>query len=144
MALTRREHGNQALTFLATAIFLVSSFNFFLGLRNEENRRIAAENEQLKAKLQLLERGQQPQPNSETKLSAYQVKASSINSFWWPSLDSGLLSKISHFQNPPDCSSPDAKFFVWRSLPKSHDDTRGLSAFGHTATWHLVHGELLF
>jgi hypothetical protein len=142
MALTKREHGNQALTFLATAIFLVSTFNFFLGLRSEEIRKVTAENERLKSKLDLLERSrrQQQQPADSPK-HGYQIKASSINSFWWPSLDSGLLAKISSFQNPPDCNSPDVKYFVWRSLPKNHDDTRGLSAFGHTATWQLVHGE---
>lgn len=73
--------------------------------------------------------------------STYQIKASSINSFWWPSLDSGLLAKLSAFQNPSDCSSPKTRFLIWRSMPESKDDTRGLSAWGHTATWQLLHGE---
>jgi hypothetical protein len=68
----------------------------------------------------------------------YQQKALSINSFYWPSLHSGLLGKLHAAQNPIDCNA--AKYFVWRSRIKHEEDTRGLTAWGHAAKSHLMHG----
>ena len=69
----------------------------------------------------------------------YQTKASSINSFWWPSSkQGGLLEKIHNIQHPSNCSSPDTKIFVW---PKGAQHNRGLTAFGHTFFKFLMHGE---
>lgn len=67
-------------------------------------------------------------------------KANSINSYWWPSVkDGGLLGKIYATQHPLDCSSPSTKFFVWRSSPQNEKDTRGLTAWAHSGTYHLLH-----
>ena len=66
----------------------------------------------------------------------------SVNSFWWPSVQSsGLLAKLSTLQNPSDCSSPQTKFMIWRSGPEPALDNRGLTAWAHTATWHMLHGK---
>ena len=85
-----------------------------------------------------------PQPSQPT--TQYQSKASSINSFWWPSpqQQGGLLAKIYKLQNPQDCNSPNTRYFVWRSVAKNRDDHRGLSAWGHTAMWMLLHGTSFF
>lgn len=128
----------QVLSVLATMIFFVATLNFMHLPHNHPQI------EELKKEIQRLQQNSNPLPQkAETEAKsrpAYQIKANSINSFWWPSLESGLLAKVASYQNPPNCSSSDTKFFVWRSLPKSHDDTRGLSAWGHTATWQLMHG----
>lgn len=134
----------QVLCILATMIVLVATLNFMHPVHQTDQRALI---EELKKEIHRLNQDLQPLPNSQRKASAeakikpaYQIKANSINSFWWPSLESGLLAKLASYQNPLHCSSSDTKFFVWRSLPKSHDDTRGLSAWGHTATWQLMHG----
>jgi len=69
------------------------------------------------------------------------VKAKSIDSYWWPSAEEGggMLGKIRASQNPADCSSQSTKFFVWRSIRDSERDTRGLSAFAHAGSSHLIH-----
>ncbi len=78
------------------------------------------------------------------------VKANSINSYWWPSAEEtgGILGKIQLMQNPPDCTSPSTKFFVWRSLDKNKKDTRGLTAWAHAGMSNLLHaftdGDQLF
>ena len=77
--------------------------------------------------------------NNSTYPPIYQTKASSINSFWWPSpKQGGLLEKIYKIQHPSNCSSPDTKIFVW---PKGAQHNRGLTAFGHTFFKYLIHGE---
>ena len=68
-------------------------------------------------------------------------KASSINSFWWPSRSSGLLGQLHTAQNPPNCGGERTKFFVWRSVVDFEKDSRGLSAWGHAYKSHLMHGE---
>ena len=69
--------------------------------------------------------------------SEYQTKAASINSFWWPSLHSGLLGKLSQAQNPDNCET--AKFFVWRSLIDYEGDTRGLTSWdGQYLCWMIM------
>jgi hypothetical protein len=83
-----------------------------------------------------------PQSQNNT-LPEYQIKASSINSYWWPSLHSGLLGKLNAAQNPSDCSAETTKYFVWRSRSNNQNDTRGLTAWGHAAKSHLIHGELM-
>ena len=67
-------------------------------------------------------------------------KSHSINSFWWPSLHSGLLGKLYKAQNPTDCNASHTKYFVWRSRHNHEEDTRGLTAWGHAAKSHLMHG----
>lgn len=49
------------------------------------------------------------------------------------------MAKIYNVQHPADCSSPSTKFFVLRSLMKNDRDTRGLTAFAHAASSHLLH-----
>jgi hypothetical protein len=67
-------------------------------------------------------------------------KSSSLTSYWWPSQDDGgLLAKIYKVQHPADCSSPSTKFFVWRSLVENERDTRGLTAWAHAGSSHLLH-----
>jgi hypothetical protein len=78
---------------------------------------------------------------SQRTQSEHIIKAFAINSFWWPSTHTGLLGKIYSAQNPSNCSSESTKYLVWRSLVKNADDTRGLSAFGHTAKSMLMHGQ---
>ena len=66
------------------------------------------------------------------------IKANSVNSYWWPSTESGgLLGKMYAKQNPVDCAA--AKYLVWRSLPNNENDTRGLTAWAHSGTYHLLH-----
>jgi hypothetical protein len=81
--------------------------------------------------------------STDTLLSsaAPQSKSQSISSYWWPSAEEngGLLGRLSALQNPADCSSPSTRFFVWRSKMKYQDDTRGLTAWAHAATSHLLH-----
>lgn len=72
--------------------------------------------------------------------STHIIKSSSINSFWWPSIHSGLLGKLYRAQNPTDCDAPGTKYFVWRSRKNHEEDTRGLTAWGHAAKSHLMHG----
>jgi len=69
------------------------------------------------------------------------TKAMSINSYWWPSTQSGgsLLGKIYKKQNPPDCSSLSTRYFVWLSKPSSEKDSRGLTAWAHAGSSHLLH-----
>jgi hypothetical protein len=69
------------------------------------------------------------------------VKANSINSYWWPSAESGggLLGRIHAAQNPSDCTSPSTKYFVWRSMKDNENDTRGLTAWAHAGVSHLFH-----
>ena len=76
-----------------------------------------------------------------TSTSRLVRKANSLNRFWWPSPqdDGGLLGKIYNIQHPADCSSPSTKFFVVRSLRRIDKDTRGLTAFAHAASNHLLH-----
>lgn len=84
----------------------------------------------------------QPSSSEHTHpLSALLAKASSINSYWWPSAEEGggMLGKIHASQNPADCSSRSTKFFVWRSRKDSAADTRGLTAFAHAGSSHLLH-----
>eukprot|EP00986_Skeletonema_menzelii_P011052 scaffold5559_cov158-Skeletonema_menzelii.AAC.4 len=67
-------------------------------------------------------------------------KANSLTSYWWPSQDDGgLLAKIYSIQHPADCLSPSTKFFVVRSPRRIEKDTRGLTAFAHAASNHLLH-----
>jgi hypothetical protein len=125
---------------LALATLLVASLNFIhytdTSQLKYEIRRLEHELDQSKRLL--------AQSSSKRKggryTPDYQHKADSINTFWWPSFDSGLLAKISALQNPADCSSPNTKFFVWRSIAKERDDHRGLTAYGHTGMWQLMHG----
>jgi len=42
-------------------------------------------------------------------------------------------------QNPADCSAPSTKFLVWRSMENNEKDTRGLTAWGHAGSSHLLH-----
>eukprot|EP00956_Cyclotella_meneghiniana_P041434 scaffold226965_cov20-Cyclotella_meneghiniana.AAC.1 len=82
-------------------------------------------------------------PHSSVMSSAYSATSTwsrSVNSFWWPShKSSGLLAKLSALQNPSDCSSPQTKYLIWRSGPEPALDNRGLTAWAHTATWHMLH-----
>ncbi|KAL3791861.1 hypothetical protein ACHAW5_002912 [Stephanodiscus triporus] len=80
-------------------------------------------------------------PSSAASSSPLLVKANSIDSYWWPSAEhgGGLLGRIHASQNPADCSSPDTKFFVWRSMKDNENDTRGLTAWAHAGTLHLFH-----
>jgi hypothetical protein len=121
----------------------------------QESKRKDAKIEALKEELKSASVVPQQQPQLESvrqmdipkltlanqQQSEYQTKAASINSFWWPSLHSGLLGKLSQAQNPDNCET--AKFFVWRSLIDYEGDTRGLTAWGHTFKSHLMHGQYL-
>ena len=67
-------------------------------------------------------------------------KANSLTSYWWPSQeDGGILAKIHKIQHPADCSSPSTRFFVLRSIRRNEKDTRGLTAFAHAGSSHLLH-----
>ncbi|KAL9189901.1 hypothetical protein ACHAXT_009576 [Thalassiosira profunda] len=79
--------------------------------------------------------------SSDSQLSPLQRKANSINSYWWPSVKDGggLLTKIYNAQHPSDCASPSTKFLVWRSKKDNEHDTRGLTAWAHAFTSHLLH-----
>ncbi|KAL7466071.1 hypothetical protein ACHAXS_006369, partial [Conticribra weissflogii] len=80
-----------------------------------------------------------PQNNFETSKTL--TKDQHINTFWWPSPEEygGILGKIHDFQNPSDCSASSTKFFVWRSKSDNENDTRGLTAWAHAASSHLLH-----
>ena len=76
--------------------------------------------------------------SSQSSPLLIKLKANSINSYWWPSTESGgLLGKMYAKQNPVDCTA--AKYLVWRSLPNNENDTRGLTAWAHSGTYHLLH-----
>ena len=67
------------------------------------------------------------------------TKANSINSYWWPSIESGgLLGKIYLKQHPKDCASPSTKYLFWRSRQDNEKDTRGLTAWGHAGASNLL------
>ena len=89
---------------------------------------------------QLNEKVTTPQQHkSSSLLSPLQIKANSINSYWWPSTDGGgLLGAIYRKQHPADCTSPSTKYFVWRSRPENEKDTRGLTAWAHSGMSHLL------
>ncbi len=77
---------------------------------------------------------------SSSSTSRLQRKANSLTGYWWPSKDDGgILAKIHKVQHPADCSSPSTKFFVLRSLKQFNKDTRGLTAFAHAGSSHLLH-----
>lgn len=78
--------------------------------------------------------------SSSSTTSRLQRKANSLTGYWWPSKnDGGLLAKIHNVQHPADCSSPSTKFFVLRAPRRPEKDTRGLSAFAHAGSSHLLH-----
>lgn len=130
---------------LALATLLVASLNF---LHFSNTQQLRHEIDHLRNELQRskglsnsasLAVGSITKPGRPT--SQFKAKVSSINSFWWPSAEQGgLLAKIHAVQNPKDCSSPSTRYFVWRSVSKNRDDHRGISAWGHTAMWQLLHG----
>mmetsp|Transcript_5308 Transcript_5308/g.9887 ORF Transcript_5308/g.9887 Transcript_5308/m.9887 type:complete len:455 (+) Transcript_5308:193-1557(+) len=80
-------------------------------------------------------------PQKYPKTSKKLTKDQHINTFWWPSPEEygGILGKIHDFQNPSDCSAASAKFFVWRSKSDNENDTRGLTAWAHAASSHMLH-----
>ncbi|KAL7539857.1 hypothetical protein ACHAXR_009672 [Thalassiosira sp. AJA248-18] len=149
---------------LAAFIVITPFFNYVLMTKSISTGgnvdELVAKNEQLEAQLRKLEAQlatQQTTPQAEThpqqQLSSGEndvspsisssspllIKANSINSYWWPSAQDGggLLGKIYQAQNPTDCSS--SKFFVWRSKKDNAHDTRGLTAWAHAASGHLLH-----
>jgi hypothetical protein len=64
----------------------------------------------------------------------------SVTSYYWPSKkDGGLLRKIHSIQHPNDCLSPNTKFLVWQAMVNPEKDTRGLTAWAHAASSHLLH-----
>jgi len=78
--------------------------------------------------------------SSSSSSSRLVRKASSLTSYWWPSPDDGgIVAKIHKVQNPTNCASPSTKFFVLRSLRKNEQDTRGLTAWAHSGSSHLLH-----
>ena len=86
------------------------------------------------------QQSQQQQQQQQQQLSPLQIKANSINRYWWPShTDGGLIGKIYIQQHPSNCKSTKTKYLVWRSRPKPEDDTRGLTAWGHAGSSNLLH-----
>jgi hypothetical protein len=78
--------------------------------------------------------------SSSSSTSRLVRKANSLTSYWWPSPeDGGIVAKLHKVQNPTNCSSPSTKFFVLRSLRKNEEDTRGLTAWAHSGSSHLLH-----
>ena len=136
---------------LALATLLVASLNFMHYANTQQLRdEIEHLNKELRQARDQAQRSSSGSSSVESKTKPshhalqYQTKANSINSFWWPSpQQGGLLAKIHLLQNPADCNSPSTRYFVWRSLNKRRDDHRGLSAWGHTAMWQLLHGNIL-
>mmetsp|Transcript_32001 Transcript_32001/g.69130 ORF Transcript_32001/g.69130 Transcript_32001/m.69130 type:complete len:418 (+) Transcript_32001:160-1413(+) len=65
----------------------------------------------------------------------------SVTAYWWPSAEDGggLIGKIHAIQNPDDCASSTTKFLVWQSMKNNEKDTRGLTAWGHAGSTHLLH-----
>ena len=78
--------------------------------------------------------------SSSSSTSSLLRKANSLTRYWWPSPDDGgIIAKLHKAQNPTNCSSPSTKFFVLRSLQKNEKDTRGLTAWAHSGSSHLLH-----
>ena len=76
----------------------------------------------------------------DSTLSSHQQKAQ-IQRFYWPDASNNpLVSKLYALMHPSKCDSPNTKYMIWRSLRQNEKDTRGLSAWGHTGTWMLLHG----
>ena len=114
-----------------------------LNLALKEVARLKSQLELQKEKSPSIDSGQSANPitTPNNKQSTNIQKATSINSYWWPSPTSGLLGKLYSAQNPSDCSADSTKFFVWRSRIGYEKDTRGLTAWGHACKSHLMHGE---
>ena len=143
---------------LALAMALVALLNFLHYSQQHQNQpdsnrmeMLLSDNRRLRNELRRL---QQQRPNdsmSATKETSslqdtppYQQKARSIRRFYWPDAsNSPLVAKLYQLMHPADCDSPNTKYMIWRSLRKNEEDTRGLSAWGHTGTWMLLHGELI-
>jgi hypothetical protein len=149
---------NIILVGLVRAMFFVASLNLLHGEFDQSkttsqfisessdssfNQEIQDLKRKLKSSLEDVKRKEEEimSLKSQRTQSEHILKAFAINSFWWPSTHSGLVGKIYAAQNPSNCSSESTKYLVWRSLDKNADDTRGLSAWGHTAKSMLLHGQ---
>ena len=144
---------------MAALIILTPFFNYALMTKSIStgsiDDQLIAKNAKLEARLRQMEELVQsayddkinPLPMREgdvaQPIAPFLVKANSINSYWWPSAEEGggLLGKIHATQNPSDCSSASTKFFVWRSRPgkENERDTRGLTAWAHAGSSHMLH-----
>ncbi|KAL7531851.1 hypothetical protein ACHAWF_003945 [Thalassiosira exigua] len=75
----------------------------------------------------------------EAAVQAYRASRP-VASYWWPAAsDGGLIGKIHAVQNPSDCAKPSSRFLVWRSMRRNQQDTRGLTAWAHAGSSHLLH-----
>lgn len=138
------------LLFLAMLTLIMASLNFL----HVHNQSSSTDKDvtiyQLQQEIQLL-KSKLAQPSSSLELRnshnstsspTHLQKSHSVNSYHWPSSQtSPLVAKISALQNPQSCS--DSKFFVWRSRINYEEDTRGLTAWGHAAKSHLMHGQFI-
>ena len=148
---TRRD--NNYTPILLVSLALAMAFVALLNLMHYSQRTetLLSDNQRLRDELRWL---QQQCPNDTTSATKetsslqdtppYQQKARSIQRFYWPDAsNSPLVAKLYKLMHPTDCDSPNTKYLIWRSLRKNEEDTRGLSAWGHTGTWMLLHGELI-
>jgi hypothetical protein len=136
---------------LAAFIIITPIFNYIIMSKSisksdstadllEKNRQLEERIRQLESSSAAAVKSSSQKLSQQQQLSPLQIKANSINRYWWPShTDGGLIGKIYIQQHPSNCKSSKTKYLVWRSRQKPEDDTRGLTAWGHAGSSNLLH-----